>query len=218
METLYFIYNYLGIIWLGIVLFDLFLEARALHYVLIFIADDEWQKQTKSYLLKRNAEKSDSGHASTPAPMSPEKLNQLQVDIEKLVQTRNSLAVDRIVEVMKEYEPDKAESCNFAFEDLKPTTLQYLAHIVYLSKNGLKYSLATPIKYYNTRTIFSYMKPQSYEIKSPPQASLDGWSSLLKKLRQVGCYYVEKFRLVTINSCALNDGCLLFTNPNFATS
>ena len=124
METLYFIYNYLGIIWLGIVLFDLFLEARALHYVLIFIADDEWQKQTKSYLLKRNAEKSDSGHASTPAPMSAEKLNQLQVDIEKLVQTRNSLAVDRIVEVMKEYEPDKAESCYFAFEDLKPTTLQ----------------------------------------------------------------------------------------------
>jgi hypothetical protein len=46
-------------------LFDLFLEAKELHYVLIFIADDEWQKQTKSYLLKRNAEKSDSGPAPT---------------------------------------------------------------------------------------------------------------------------------------------------------
>jgi hypothetical protein len=40
----------------------------------------------------------------------------------------------------------------------------------------------------------------------------------LKKLRQVGCYDVEKFRLVTIDSCALIDSCLLFSNLNFATS
>ena len=126
-----------------------------LDYVLIFIADDDWQKIAKIYLLKRNdAEKSDSGLA----PMSAEKRIQLQVDIEKLVETGNSLAVDRIFEVFKVYEPDKTESCDFTFEDLNPATLQFLAHIVYLSKNGLKYSLATPIKYYNTRTIFSYMK------------------------------------------------------------
>ena len=126
-----------------------------LDYVLIFIADDDWQKTTKKYLLKRNdAKKSDSGLA----PMSAEKLIQLQVDIEKLVDTGNSLAVDRIFEVFKEYELDKTEPFDFTFEDLKPATLQFLAHIVYLSKNGLKYSLATPIKYYNTRTIFSYMK------------------------------------------------------------
>ena len=83
----------------------------------------------------------------------------VQVDVEKLVERGNSHAVDRIIEVLKEYEPDKAESCDFTFDDLKPATLQYFEHIVYLSKNGLKYSLATPIKYYNTRTIFSYMKP-----------------------------------------------------------
>ena len=83
----------------------------------------------------------------------------VQVDVEKLVERGNSHAVDRIIEVLKEYEPDKTESCDFTFEDLKPATLQYFEHIVYLSKNGLKYSLATPIKYYNTRTIFSYMKP-----------------------------------------------------------
>ena len=104
-------------------------------------------------MKRKDAEKSDSG----PAPMSAEKLIQLQVDIEKLVETGNSLAVDRIFEVFKEYEPDKTESC-VTFEDLKPATLQFLAHIVYLSKNGMKHSLATPIKYYNTRTIFSYMK------------------------------------------------------------
>ena len=105
-------------------------------------------------MKRKDAEKSDSG----PAPMSAEKLIQLKVDIEKLVETGNSLAVDRIFEVFKEYEPDKTESCDFTLEDLKPATLQFLAHIVYLSKNGMKYSLATPIKYYNTRTIFSYMK------------------------------------------------------------
>ena len=144
--------------WQTIVRFWFFLSylITTVHYVLIFIADDDWQKTTKNYLLKKKAEKSDSG----PAPsMSAEKLIQLQVDIEKLVETGNSLAVDRIIEVLQEYEPEKTESCDFTFEDLKPDTLQFLAHIVYLSKNGLKYSLATPIKYYNTRTIFSYMKP-----------------------------------------------------------
>ena len=91
--------------------------------------------------------------------MSAQKVIQLQVDIEELVESGNSLAADRIIEVIQEYEPEKAESCDFTFEELKPDTLYFLAHIVYLSKNGLKHSLATPIKYYNTRTIFSYMKP-----------------------------------------------------------
>ena len=40
----------------------------------------------------------------------------------------------------------------------------------------------------------------SYEIKSPPQVFLDGWSSPLKKLRQVACYDVINFRLVTVDS------------------
>ena len=108
------------------------------------IADDKFEKISKSYLLKRNAEKPDSG----PAPMSSKELIQLEVDIEKLVETSKSLAVDRIIEVLQEYEPEKAESCDFTFEELKPATLRFLAHIVYLSKNGLKWSLATPIKYY----------------------------------------------------------------------
>ena len=59
---------------------------------------------------------------------------------------------------------------------------------------------------------------QSYEIKLPSQAFLDGRSSPWRKLREVGCYDVAKFRLVTIDSCALIHSCLLFTNLNFATS
>ena len=59
---------------------------------------------------------------------------------------------------------------------------------------------------------------QSYEIKLPSQAFLDGKSSPGRKLRQVGCYDVAKFRLATIDSCALIHSCLLFTNLNFATS
>ena len=59
---------------------------------------------------------------------------------------------------------------------------------------------------------------QSYEIKLPPQPFLDGRFSPWRKLRQVGCYDVAKFRLVTIDSCALIHSCLLFTNLNFATS
>ena len=52
-----------------------------------------------------------------------------------------------------------------------------------------------------------------------PSSSLFTWMVLtLKKLRQVGCYDVEKFRLITIDSCALIDSCLLFTNLDFATS
>ena len=54
---------------------------------------------------------------------------------------------------------------------------------------------------------------QRYEIKSPPEAFLDR-----KELRQVGFYDVEKFRLITIDSCALIESHLLFTNVNFATS
>ena len=60
--------------------------------------------------------------------------------------------------------------------------------------------------------------PQSYEMKLPSKAFLDGRSSPWRKLRQVGCYDVAKFRLVTIDSCALIHNCLLFTNLNFDTS
>ena len=43
---------------------------------------------------------------------------------------------------------------------------------------------------------------QSYEIKLPSQAFLDGRSSPWRKLRQVECYDAAKLRLVTIDSCA----------------
>ena len=49
---------------------------------------------------------------------------------------------------------------------------------------------------------------QSYEIKLPSQAFLDGRSSPWIKFRQVGCYDVAKFRLVTIDSCALIHSCV----------
>ena len=55
---------------------------------------------------------------------------------------------------------------------------------------------------------------QSYEIKQPSQAFLDGRSSPWKKLRQVGCYAVARFRLVTIDSYGLIKSCLLFTSLN----
>ena len=61
---------------------------------------------------------------------------------------------------------------------------------------------------------------QSYEIKLPSQAFLD-WRFLhLRKLREIGCHDVAKFRFVTIDSSALIQSCLLFTNPtclNFST-
>ena len=41
---------------------------------------------------------------------------------------------------------------------------------------------------------------QSYEIKLPSHAFLDGRSSPWRKLRQVGCYDGAKFRLVTLDS------------------
>ena len=67
-------------------------------------------------------------------------------------------------------------------------------------------------------TYYMLWQLQSYEIKLPSQAFLDGRSSPWRKLRQVGCYDVAKFRLVTIYSCALIHSCVLFTNLNFATS
>ena len=100
--------------------------------------------------MKKSADKSES----VPTPTSAEKLIQLQVDVEKLVETGKSQAVDRIVEVLKEYEPEKAESCDFTFEELKPATLQFLAHIVYLSKNEMKYNLALPISCYKSKPNF----------------------------------------------------------------
>ena len=63
-----------------------------------------------------------------------------------------------------------------------------------------------------------YGYTQSYEIKLPSQAFLDGRSSPCKILRQVGCKDVAKFRLVTIDGNASIHSCLLFTNLNFATS
>ena len=66
--------------------------------------------------------------------------------------------------------------------------------------------------------LFWVTSKQSYEIKLPSQAFLDGRSSPWRKLRQVACYDVAKFRLVTIDSCTLIHSCLLFTNLNFATS
>ena len=56
-----------------------------------------------------------------------------------------------------------------------------------------------------------------YEIKLPSQVFLDGRSSPWRKLRQVGCCDVAKFRLVTVDNWALIHICLLFTHLNFAT-
>ena len=86
--------------------------------------------------------------------MSAEKLTQLHADVERLVETGKSQALDRIVEVLKEYEPEIAEDWDFTFEDLKPATLQFLAHIVYLSKNEMKHNLAIPISCYKPKPNF----------------------------------------------------------------
>ena len=50
---------------------------------------------------------------------------------------------------------------------------------------------------------------QSYEIKLPSQAFLDGRTLPWRKLRQVGCYDVAKFKLVRIDNCKLMHSCLL---------
>ena len=65
--------------------------------------------------------------------------------------------------------------------------------------------------------LFRVTSKQSYEIKLPSQAFLDGRASPWRKLRQVGCYDVAKFRLVTIESYALIHSCCLSTSLNFAT-
>ena len=58
---------------------------------------------------------------------------------------------------------------------------------------------------------------QSYEIKLPFQAFLDGRYSPWRKSRLVGCYDVANYRLVTIDSFAISDSFLLFMNLNHNT-
>ena len=62
----------------------------------------------------------------------------------------------------------------------------------HLKKNNKK----IPYLCRHSRTASQYGQSQSYEIKLPSQAFLDGKSSPRRKLRQVGCYDVAKFRLV----------------------
>ena len=117
---------------------------------------------------------------------------------EKLIQCENAGTFSTV--------PSELPVCRDAIECGLPPTPP--------DANKLQYATAGP----DTSGCQSDDFTQSYEIKLPSQTLLDGTFSPYRKLRQVGCYDVAKFRLVKIDSCALIHSCQLFTNLNFATS